>query len=103
MGANTEKFTVQIDKDLEEIAPGYLKNRWKDVKTLPQALEREDFDALRVLGHRMKGSGAGYGFDAITEIGHAIEDAAKAGDAEGVKRQVAVLTSYLERVEIVYA
>ena len=29
-----------------------------------------DYDAIRIMGHNMKGSGAGYGFDAITKSAH---------------------------------
>ena len=97
-----EKITVRIDRDLEEIAPGYLENRRKDLLLLPQALERQDYDGLKVLGHRMKGSGAGYGFDGITDIGRSVEDAAKKQNPEGVKSAIAELATYLERVVVVY-
>ncbi len=65
-----EKIVVQVDADLEDLIPGYLQNRRQEVDSILQALENQDFEAIRVLGHTMKGTGGGYGFDAITEMGH---------------------------------
>ncbi|MBF0296099.1 MAG: Hpt domain-containing protein [Magnetococcales bacterium] len=97
-----EKITVRIDEDLAEIAPGYLDNRKKDVELLPQILAKGDFQTLRIMGHRMKGSGAGYGFDAISDIGRAIEEAAKQENREGVRQGIEALSAYLDRLDVIY-
>lgn len=102
MVAVNGKIIVTIDADLEEIVPGYLENRWKDVDAIGVALPQGDFDTLRVLGHRMKGSGAGYGFDEITEIGRKIELAAKDRDDAAIRDELEALKDYLERVAVVY-
>ncbi|MBF0270446.1 MAG: Hpt domain-containing protein [Magnetococcales bacterium] len=102
MGVSPDKITVRIDEDLAEIVPGYLVNRGKDLEQLPLALVEGNFQTLRTLGHRMKGSGAGYGFDGISEIGRAIEEAAKREDREGVEQGIADLASYMDRLEVVY-
>ncbi|MEO5345630.1 MAG: Hpt domain-containing protein [Magnetococcus sp. YQC-9] len=98
-----ERIVVRIDADLAEIAPGYLANRRKDLELLPQALASGDFAQLRTLGHRMKGSGAGYGFDGISKIGRAIEEAAKQENHLGVEAGIAALAAYLDRLEVVHA
>lgn len=97
-----DKITVRIDEDLAEIAPGYLENRRKDVELLPQMLAQGDFQSLRVLGHRMKGSGAGYGFDGVSDIGRIIEEAAKQENREGVSQGISALVAYLENLEVIY-
>jgi hypothetical protein len=50
----------------------------------------------------MKGAGGGYGFDYISEIGAAIEKAAKENNIEDLRRWVGELSIYLEKVEVVY-
>jgi two-component system cell cycle response regulator DivK len=45
-----------------------------------------DLEGLRFLGHGLKGSGATYGFEAISSVGKAIEEAAEAGDTEAIKK-----------------
>ncbi len=97
-----EKLVAHVDPELADLIPGFLENRWKDVTAILEALARSDFETVRVLGHSMKGSGAGYGFDAITEIGAALERAAKQGDATGVRTSLEDLSRYLARVEVIY-
>ena len=63
-----ERIVVRIDKDLEDLIPGYIKNRHNDIESMHTALESGDFENIRILGHSMKGSGGGYGFDEITTI-----------------------------------
>ena len=43
-----------------------------------ESLKRRDFHSLWVLAHTMKGLGASYGFDGISEIGAEMEQAAMA-------------------------
>jgi len=96
------KIVVTADRDLEDIIPGYLANRQKDIADMSAALDGGDFETIRVLGHRMKGSGGGYGFDQITEIGASLEQAAKGGDGDTIRARVAELVDYLARVEVTY-
>lgn len=94
--------TISIDKDLEDLIPGYLENRRRDIASIEEALRKNDFETIRILGHSMKGSGGGYGFDAITDIGKRIEEAAKKMETEEITRQITALSEYLDTINIVY-
>jgi len=98
----SDRITVVVEEDLRELIPGYLENRRKDITTIREALAGSDYETIRSLGHKMKGSGGGYGFDAITELGHDLEAAAKSEHAEEISRLNDALASYLERLEVVY-
>ena len=97
-----DAILVRADPDLEDLIPGYLRNREEDVKTLTEALERGDYETIRILGHSMKGSGGGYGFAGITDTGRAIEQSAKDMSMEGIRRGIENLVKYLNRVKVVY-
>ncbi len=97
-----EKCIVHIDEDLEEIVPNFLKNREKDIQSISRSLEAGDFETIRILGHGMKGSGSGYGFDGISRMGEEIEADAKEGNADAIGKRVRELSTYLDRVEVVY-
>lgn len=97
-----EKIVIQIDPDLEAIVPGFLANRQRDLTTIETCLKQGDLDTIRLLGHRMKGDGGGYGFDHISTIGHRLEEAALTKDLHGLQLQQEDLRTFLARVTVVY-
>ncbi len=98
--APDEAIRVKVEQDMEDVVPAYLEKRRKDVSTYRQALADGDFETLRMLGHKLKGTGGGYGFDMLTELGAAIEQAAAREDAGAVGSKVDELARYLERVQL---
>ena len=63
------------------------------------ALDRVDFETVKFLGHQMRGSGGAYGFQAITDIGAALQQAAESADTDASRKWVGELSNYLDRVE----
>ncbi len=95
------RIVVRVDPEVKDIVPAFLEHRRHDVKTLREAGERADWETVRRLGHQLRGSGGGYGFDAITDIGHRLEDAARARDSGAIHKWTDELASYLGRVTVV--
>jgi HPt (histidine-containing phosphotransfer) domain-containing protein len=48
--------------------PVYLRNCKQNIIVMREALDRVDFETVTSLGHQMRGSGAMFGFQAITNI-----------------------------------
>ena len=94
------KIQVRPAPGFEEAVPRFLQNRQADVMVIAVALEKDDFEQIRILGHNMKGTGEGYGFPEITVLGRLIEKEASARQADGVRLQIAALSQYLSRVEV---
>jgi hypothetical protein len=67
---------------------------------LEAAVCQDQHEQARVLGHRMKGTGAPYGFSRLTEIGALIERAAADRNGIALREHIAELAEYLSRVEI---
>jgi len=97
-----EKIVVQVDPDLEDLIPGFLSNRTNDLATLREALASENYQSIQSIGHSLKGVGGGYGFTGMSEIGAAIEAAAKQQSLEDLKELIERYGSYLDAVEVVY-
>ena len=95
-------ITLYIDQGLEEIVPGFLENRRRDVQTLETSLQGSNLAQIQLIGHRMRGDGGGYGFDAISTIGSALEQAAAREDRDAIRRHIAELNDFLDRVTVVY-
>ena len=92
---------VRANPKLADVIPGFLQNRRQDVSAMLDALDRGDFETVESLGHSMKGAGSSYGFQAITEIGAALEQAAESVDTDASRKWVGELSRYLDRVEVV--
>jgi HPt (histidine-containing phosphotransfer) domain-containing protein len=97
-----DKIVVHVDVELAELIPGFLGNQQKALATMQEALRQQDFATIKKVGHGMKGSGGGYGFDAVTDLGSAIEEAAKVSNDTEIVTCLASLADYLARVEVVY-
>ena len=95
-------ITVCIDQGLEEIIPGFLENRRRDVQILEAALQERNLVQIQIIGHRMRGDGGGYGFDAISMMGAALEQAAAREDRSAIRRHIDELIDFLGRVTVVY-
>jgi len=96
----TEQVTVIVDRELEDLIPGFMARRREDVIALRNSLASGDMEKIRIFGHSMKGTGGGYGFDEISTIGNEIEQAAIAGKNDKISELTDRLEAYLENVVI---
>ena len=65
----SEKIPIRVPSQLQGLIPEFIENRYEDVENIETAISMQDFETIRILGHRMKGSGGGYGFDYLSTIG----------------------------------
>jgi CheY-like chemotaxis protein len=89
---------LQRDADeapgLADLRIGYLDHRRAELSSLEAALKNGDFATLRRAGHNLKGMGAAYGFAELTDIGKAIEAAAKNDDGAVIEVLLDQIDSY---------
>jgi CheY-like chemotaxis protein/HPt (histidine-containing phosphotransfer) domain-containing protein len=94
-----EPILVRANPKIAEQIPMFLQNRRQDVITMLGALDRRDFATVEFLGHGMRGAGGMFGFQAITDIGAGLEQAAEGADTDASRKWVGELSCYLDRVE----
>ena len=80
-----------LPAEIVALIPSYLRNRLEDVRTIEEAMSRTDFPPVQRIAHNLKGSGAGYGYPQLRELGREMEESAKAG----LRDQVVALNSKL--------
>lgn len=97
-----DKYLIEVDADLKDLIPDFLDNKRTDLESIQDALERKDFDRLRKMGHKLKGSFHMYGFNYISNICHEIEEAAKEQDDRVIENNFKVLKDYLDNVIVEY-
>lgn len=96
--SNVNARKENLDERLHAILPAYLEGRRTDIRTVLAALEKGDYEHIRTVGHKLHGSGTGYGFPRLSDIGQRLERAAESGDRQNVREQVAELANYLDQV-----
>ena len=90
------KATSALRKKLADRIPAYLQNCRQNVGSMRDALDRFDFETVRFLGHQMRGSGAAFGYQAITDIGTELQQAAESADAPASRHWIGELASHLD-------
>ena len=98
---NGEEITVRpsVSQKIAARVPAYLRNCRANVVAMTDALDRLDFETVTRLGHDMRGSGGAFGFQAITDIGAALQHAAEHSNTDTARKCVGELSVYLDRAE----
>ncbi len=96
------KYKIVVDKDLQDIVPAYIESKKAELVSLSAMQAAGNLEELRKSGHKLAGSGGGYGFDRLSEIGRQLETAARTSDVPGVASALAGMKDYLENLEVVY-
>ena len=74
------------DPAVAALLPAFLARRRDDARSLENALAGADFAAIAAIGHRLKGLGSTYGFDAISQAGRELEAAAAQCDTAAARQ-----------------
>jgi HPt (histidine-containing phosphotransfer) domain-containing protein len=96
-----DTILVRAKPKFADRIPAYLQNCRQNVIAMLDALDRGDFETVTILGHQMRGSGGTYGFQAITDIGAALQQASESADIDASRKWVGDMSSYLDRVETI--
>jgi signal transduction histidine kinase/FixJ family two-component response regulator len=90
--ASSPRAPREIDQRIADLVPRFIEVCLQGCAELRQALAEERWAAAGTIGHTLRGAGGGYGFDEVTRIGKAIQEAAEARDRSG-------LSALAERLE----
>ena len=97
-----ESTIVQVEEGMEDVVPGYLAKRRAEVPFYTAALARDDYDSIKKMAHKMKGTGSGYGFPMLTELGGAMEKASIEKNGSQLREYINQFAAYLETIELKY-
>jgi CheY-like chemotaxis protein len=93
-----DPIVLRVKSNLADRVPAYLQNCRQNVIVMLDALDRVDFETVSSVGHQIRGSGGAFGFQAITDIGAAIEEAGVRADDDVSRKLVGQLSSYLDGI-----
>jgi HPt (histidine-containing phosphotransfer) domain-containing protein len=84
-----------VSEEVAALVPGYLASKMKQIEDARANVAAQEFEPVRRFAHNLKGTGIGYGFPRIEEIGAEMEEAALDCDAPGISRKLAELLEFL--------
>jgi len=87
--------TTTTAAGVEELVPWYLESLSHRIQEARASLAENQLEPVRRLGHNLKGTGSGYGFPRIAEIGQEIERLAPIGDEQGLAGQLEALYHFV--------
>jgi PAS domain S-box-containing protein len=85
---------------IAELIPAYLVSCQNNVVAMREAVDLADYATVTTLAHNMRGSGGGFGFQAITDFGAELEQASGNVDFERVRHHLTELSGYLDSVAV---
>lgn len=88
-------LAARISREIQRQRPQFLAYRRQDVEFIRQAVAAQDYDAIRTIGHRMKGLSGSYGFPEIGAVGQRLEQAARSGDLAAIQQEIDHLETIL--------
>ncbi len=91
---------IQVDQTIRELIPDFLNNKLVDLYYIQAMIQQNDFDAIRKMGHKWKGSCPSYGFHYLGEVGEQFEILVQNKDYEKLKALVQSLESHLKNVRL---
>lgn len=82
--------------------PRFMENRRKELVSMCEAASMGEYETVRKLAHGIKGAGGSYGFDELTALAAALDQAAKAGHGAAVGEGLAAIERYLTAIDVQY-
>ncbi len=89
-------FSNTIPHEMKVI---YIQRRIADIIECNKAIETGDFAFLEKVGHQVKGNAQSFGFDELSPIGIALEEAAKSRNIPGLKKIVQDFDSAVDNIQ----
>ncbi|ACF14955.1 Hpt protein [Chloroherpeton thalassium ATCC 35110] len=97
-----DRYLIYIDQDFSDIVPEFIDSVYENIKEIETALNEKDMESICRIGHNLKGTGGGYGFEQLSTFGSAIEESGKIADINAVSQLVSEISDYLSKIKIQY-
>lgn len=88
------------DEDFQELIEMFIDGIEEKKQFLSQIVGTDQINPLKTLAHQLKGAGAGYGFNELSELASHLEEACKSEDRIEIAHQKELLLHHLNRIVV---
>jgi histidine phosphotransfer protein HptB len=86
--------------DVREVLPLFVARLRGQVEALRRLQERGEMENLRIVVHQLRGAGASFGFERMTDLAGKLEEHILAADSPAaIAVALQALTAYMQRIE----
>ena len=89
-----------VSPEVAALVPKYLASQSRQIDDAHAQLVQRDFDSIRTFGHNLKGTGRGYGFAEMEELGGELERAAQETSESSIAETLEALRRFVEDATI---
>ncbi len=89
-----------VSPEVAALVPKYLASQSRQIDDAHAQLVQRDFDSIRRFGHNLKGTGRGYGFAEMEELGGELERAAQETSESSIAETLEALRRFVEDATI---
>ena len=90
------------DKDYEPLIPIFKKNQKEVIDAMEEALSVCNYNEIKFLTHRLRGTANNYGFMQLGQLGSDLDDLTDLEEKEKMYQLLNEMKVYLEKVQIIY-
>ncbi len=96
---NEKIRSYSVPDELRSLIPGYMGRRDQDITEMKGLVHNGDLEAIARIAHKLKGNGASYGFDRLTEIGEQLMRACASHNSNDVSKLIAELEEEVHAIK----
>ncbi|HTY56064.1 MAG TPA: response regulator [Candidatus Binataceae bacterium] len=93
---------AQGPSDIDKLRPAFVAEKRREADIALLALSKNDFRTVRMLALRLKGEGANFGFNELTQIGAELAEAANKMDPQTSRKLAQQLSAHLVKLHESY-
>jgi len=93
--ASTPLEAAPLTAGVAALVPKFLASKPQQIEQARLCLAAKDFEPIRRFGHNLRGTGPGYGFPRIEQLGRDLEKAAVEGDEGRIAQQLEALHRFI--------
>lgn len=87
-----------VPTELADHIPGYMSRREEDMNAMWTHFHKGEFEAIGRIAHKIKGNGASYGFESLTQLAERLQNSVNSKDRGAIEADVQALDQEVKKI-----